>query len=88
MKTYVYVSIAQGALDSAQKYTTTITQPWITSGVESATQDPYILPDYGKLQVEKAAIRLADQAAEIVQAAWEKDDQRFTHQEREAAVQG
>lgn len=86
-KTHVYLGIAQGAFEAAREYTTTITRPWITSGVESATQDPYILRHYGELWIElRAANSLAEEAAAIVQAAWEKDA-NLTHQERgEAAI--
>ncbi|MEH2010284.1 acyl-CoA dehydrogenase family protein [Nostoc sp.] len=64
------------------EYTKTTTKPWMTSGVDSATQDPYILHDYGDFWIEiQAAIALADQAAEKVQAAWDKDAE-LTHQER------
>lgn len=86
-KTHVYLGIAQGAFEAAREYTTTITKPWITSGVESATQDPYILRHYGELWIElQAAITLTEVAAEIVQAAWEKD-LHLTYQERgEAAI--
>lgn len=87
MKTQIYLGIAQGALEAAREYTSTITRPWITSGVESATQDPYILRHYGELWTElEAAISLADKAVELVQAAWEKDV-TLTHEERgEAAI--
>jgi len=86
-KTHVYLGIAEGAFAAAREYTTTITKPWLTSGVESATQDPYILRHYGELWIElKAAISLTEAAAKIVQAAWEKD-LNLTHQERgEAAI--
>lgn len=81
-KTYVYLGIAKGALKSAREYTTTQTRPWITSGVDSATKDPYILHTYGELWIElKAAIALADNTAQKVQAGWEKAD-ALTHQER------
>jgi alkylation response protein AidB-like acyl-CoA dehydrogenase len=73
-KTYVYLGIAEGALANAQAYTQSTTKPWITSGVSSATQDPYILHHYGEFWVElQAAIAFADQVAQKVQAAWEKD---------------
>ncbi len=53
----------------------------------SATQDPYILRNYGEFWVElQAAITLADKAASILQTAWEKDV-KLTHEERgEAAI--
>lgn len=73
-KTYVYLGLAEGALTSAKQYTINHTKPWITSGVEKATQDPYILHHYGKFWTElQAATSLADQAAIQVQAAWEKE---------------
>ncbi|WNZ27001.1 monooxygenase [Leptolyngbya sp. NK1-12] len=86
-KTYVYLGIAEGALEAAKHYTITQTRPWITSGVDSATKDPYILYHYGEFWIElQAAISLADQTAEKVTAAWEKKA-ALTHQERgEVAV--
>ncbi|MHC5729987.1 MAG: acyl-CoA dehydrogenase family protein, partial [Nostoc sp.] len=81
-KTNVYLGITKGAFAAAREYTKTTTKPWITSGVDSATQDPYILHHYGDFWVEiQAAIALADQAAEKVQAAWDKDAE-LTYQER------
>ncbi|MGF2033976.1 MAG: acyl-CoA dehydrogenase family protein [Nostoc sp. CmiVER01] len=81
-KTNVYLGITKAAFAAAREYTKTTTKPWITSGVDSATQDPYLLHHYGDFWVEiQAAIALADQAAEKVQAAWEKDVE-LTHQER------
>ncbi len=72
-KTYVYLGIAEGALEAAKAYTTTSTRPWLNSGVESATKDPYILREYGNLWTElQAAIALADQAALEFQQAWDK----------------
>jgi alkylation response protein AidB-like acyl-CoA dehydrogenase len=73
-KTYVYLGITEGAFAAAREYTKTTTRPWITSGVESATQDPYILNHYGDFWVEiQAAVGLADKAAQKVQAAWDQD---------------
>jgi alkylation response protein AidB-like acyl-CoA dehydrogenase len=75
-KTYVYLGITEGAFETARDYTTTSTRPWITSGVEQAAKDPYILHHYGEFWIQlKAAIALADQAAQQVQTAWEKGDQ-------------
>ncbi len=81
-KTYVYLGIASGALSSAKQYTITQTKPWITSGVERATDDIYIQRRYGELWTElQAAIALADHTALQVQQAWEKDV-NLTPQER------
>lgn len=86
-KTYVYLGVAEGALSAAIDYTTTQTRPWITSGVDRASQDPYILHHYGEFWVAlQAAVALGDRTAAQVQAAWEKKD-ALTHQERgEVAV--
>jgi len=81
-KVHVYLGIAEGAFEAAKEYTTTMTRPWITSGVDRASQDPYILHHYGELWTElRAAMALVNQAAQQVQAAWEKGD-ALTHQER------
>lgn len=72
-KTHVYLGIAEGAFEAAKRYTTTMTRPWITSGLDSASKDPYILHHYGEFWTQlKAAIALAEQAAQQVQTAWDK----------------
>lgn len=83
----IYLGIAQGAFEAAKEYTTTKTRPWLTSGVDSATQDPHILHHYGDMWINlQAATALTDQAGELLQAAWEKE-QQLTPQERgECAV--
>ncbi|MBD2535832.1 acyl-CoA dehydrogenase family protein [Nostoc flagelliforme FACHB-838] len=86
-KTYVYLEIAEGALAAAKQYTVTQTKPWITSGVDSATQDPYILNHYGNLWAElQAAISLADKAASQVQQAWDKEVNLTFKERGEVAV--
>lgn len=86
-KTYVYLGIAKGAFKAAKNYTQNTSKPWITSGVDSATQDPYILHHYGELWTElKAAIALADQAAVKVQAAWDKDVNLTLQERGEVAI--
>ncbi len=86
-KTYVYLGIATGALASAQEYTKTTTRPWITSGVNAATQDPYTLHHYGEFWVAlQAAIALADQVAQQVQSAWEQDEALTLEERGEVAI--
>jgi alkylation response protein AidB-like acyl-CoA dehydrogenase len=73
-KTYIYLGVAEGAFIAAKDYTKTTTKPWITSGVNKTTEDPYILHHYGDFWVElQGAIALADRVAQQVQAAWEQD---------------
>jgi alkylation response protein AidB-like acyl-CoA dehydrogenase len=81
-KTYIYLGITEGAFDAARHYTTTMTRPWMTSGVDSASKDPYILHHYGELWMQlQAALALTQQAAQQVQAAWDKG-WALTHEER------
>lgn len=78
----IYLGIAQGAFATAKEYTTTVTKPWLTSGVERASDDPYILQNYGDLWVQlEAATCLTDKAGELLQTAWEKQ-QNLTEKER------
>jgi alkylation response protein AidB-like acyl-CoA dehydrogenase len=73
-KTNVYLGIAEGAFKAAQQYTTTQTRPWLTSGVERGSQDPYILHHYGDLWTQfQAAIALAEKTAQELQSAWDKE---------------
>lgn len=70
----IYLGIAQGAFAAAKNYTLPSSRPWLTSGVASASEDPHILKHYGELWVDlQAAAALADQAANLVQTAWEQE---------------
>ncbi|MEM6716713.1 MAG: acyl-CoA dehydrogenase family protein [Cyanobacteria bacterium P01_C01_bin.147] len=72
-KVYTYLGIAEGALNAAKDYTLTQARPWQSAGVDAASQDPYILQQYGELWAElQAAIALADRAATQVQWGWNK----------------
>ncbi|MEH2436604.1 MAG: acyl-CoA dehydrogenase family protein [Nostoc sp.] len=83
----IYLGIAQGAFEAAKTYTCTNTKPWVTSGVESATKDPYILQHYGKIWVDlQAAVYLTEQAGELLQAAWESEWSLTAKQRGECAL--
>ncbi|SMC85299.1 Acyl-CoA dehydrogenase [Kibdelosporangium aridum] len=63
--TQIYVGIAAGALAEAAEYTRGQARPWLLSGVEAASADPYILAGYGELVASlEAAGTLADRASE------------------------
>ncbi|OLP57783.1 acyl-CoA dehydrogenase [Xaviernesmea oryzae] len=65
-----YLGTAEGALATAIDYVRTTTRPWLTSGVERAAEDPYILERIGEFRASlRAAAALADQAALGVQTA-------------------
>ena len=81
------MGIAQGALAAAKQYTRTSTKPWLTSGVESATVDPYILQHYGNMWVDlQSATCLTDIAGELLQAAWEQEWNLTAEQRGECAI--
>lgn len=83
-----YIGTAEGALDAAIDYVRTTTRPWLTSGVEKASEDPYILERIGKFRAAlKASSALADAAAATVQSVLARG-RTVTAQERgEAAIE-
>ncbi len=86
IKVNVYLGIAQGVFAVAQDYTRTTSRAWMTSGVDKAAQDPYILHHYGELWVGlQAAAKLADDAAQTIQAASAKGP-ALTAEERADAL--
>ena len=83
----IYLGIAQGAFQAARAYTQTQTRPWLTSGVEQATADPYILHHYGEMWMNlQAATHLVDQAGESLQSAWEQEWNLTAEQRGECAI--
>lgn len=71
----VYQGLAEGALEQARGYTQSARRPWITSGVASASEDPYVLHRYGDMWVGlQAAGALTERAGELLAAAWEQAD--------------
>ncbi|MEA5449582.1 acyl-CoA dehydrogenase family protein [Leptolyngbya sp. CCNP1308] len=86
-KVFTYLGIAEGALKAARRYTVTESRPWLFSGVESASQDPYILHQYGELWAQlQAAIALSDQTAEQIQLGWQKKTALTFEERGEIAV--
>ncbi|MGE8496758.1 MAG: acyl-CoA dehydrogenase family protein [Pseudomonas sp.] len=71
--TQLYLGNAQGALDAALRYTRENTRPWPASGAAQASEDPFIQQRYGELWLRyRSAVPLAEQAAQRLQAAWER----------------
>ena len=86
--TNIYLGITLGAFEAAKEYTKTNTRAWLTSGVDQATDDPYILQHYGEMWMNlEAAILLADRATASVQRAWEKQEALTATERGECAVQ-
>ncbi len=85
-KTHVQLGVARSALEAAQEYGTTVNNSWSNSGIDSTINDSYASGIYSNLWIElNTAIRLADQVADMVQVAWEKEF-TLTHEEREEAA--
>ncbi len=71
--TQLYLGNAQAALDAALRYTREEARAWPASGVEQASDDPYNQLRYGDLWLRyRSALLLAEDAAQRLQAAWEK----------------
>jgi alkylation response protein AidB-like acyl-CoA dehydrogenase len=72
----IFLGLAEGALEEARNYTLATTRPWANAtGIGSATEDPYILANYGRFFVDlQAAHALTDIAGESLQRAWETGD--------------
>ncbi|TCM52806.1 alkylation response protein AidB-like acyl-CoA dehydrogenase [Rhizobium sp. PP-F2F-G48] len=81
-----YLGTAEGALAAALDYVRTTTRPWVTSNVERAADDPYILERVGEFTAAlKASAALADSAAAAVERALSKGHD-VTAEERGAAA--
>lgn len=72
----IFLGIAEGAFAEARDYTLAQTRPWIAAtGIESASEDPYILERYGRFFAGmQAAQALTDIAGESLQRAWESGE--------------
>jgi alkylation response protein AidB-like acyl-CoA dehydrogenase len=83
----IFLGIAEGALEEARNYTLAQTRPWIASTAQNATEDPYILANYGNFFVNlQAAQALTDIAGESVQRAWESGDAITENQRGKCAL--
>ncbi|HEY9104187.1 acyl-CoA dehydrogenase family protein [Chitinimonas sp.] len=71
--TNLYLGIAEGAYESALRYTRDEARAWFASGVPRSADDPFIQRRYGELRVKvRAAAALADEAARRLDAAFRK----------------
>lgn len=83
----VYLGIAQGALESAKEYTHTQRRAWPGSGVQKASEDPYVLARYGEMSVELRAARLlCDAAGSALDEAWQRREDTSAEDRGAAAL--
>ncbi len=78
----VYLGIAEGAFNSAKKYTQTEARRWLLSTADRQPNDPYALERSGEFWVTLESARaLNNRAAELLDRAWARDT-RLTETER------
>jgi alkylation response protein AidB-like acyl-CoA dehydrogenase len=83
----IFLGIAEGALEESRNYTRAQTRPWIASTAQNATEDPYILANYGNFFVSlQAAQVLTEIAGESLQRAWESGDAITENQRGKCAL--
>ncbi|ERS81079.1 hypothetical protein Q672_07120 [Marinobacter sp. EVN1] len=71
----LYTGIAEGAFEEARQFTLTLANPWLTSGVDASSEDPFIQRHYGELRVKlRSAQALADEAGRLVDHFLENPD--------------
>lgn len=69
---HVLLGTAEGAFAEAKQYTTNVTRAWITSNVQSASEDPYYIHRYGEFYVKlQASASLVQIANETLQSTWQ-----------------
>jgi len=69
--TNIYLGIAEGVLAQSSNYVNEFVQPWWASKAEFASEDPYVLRNFGEYWVEVAGARaLTDLAQQKFQATF------------------
>jgi alkylation response protein AidB-like acyl-CoA dehydrogenase len=87
MLTHLLYGIAQGALEESKAYVKAHTKPWISSDVEAAEQDPYIIQQYGEMSLNlHACSALIEKAVAEFDHAWKKEDALTKQQRGESGV--
>jgi alkylation response protein AidB-like acyl-CoA dehydrogenase len=85
--THVFLGLAEAALAAAKDYVRTRTRPWMSSKVESNTQDPYVLEHFGDMVTAlTGAQAAADRAADALERAWRRGDALTTDERGRLAV--
>ncbi|ESW79320.1 MULTISPECIES: acyl-CoA dehydrogenase family protein [unclassified Mesorhizobium] len=83
----LFVGSAQGALSEGRDYTVSQSRPWVYSGYENHTDDPFVQRKYGDLYIRTlAAAELADVAARSLDAAYGKGEALTLEQRGQTAI--
>lgn len=83
----LYLGIAGGAFNAARDYTREQSRPWFASGVDAASDDPFIQHRYGELWLLlRPAQVLADHAAHELERAFNKGPLLGARERGEVAI--
>jgi len=83
----LFVGSAQGALSEGRDYTVSQSRPWVYSGYENHTDDPFVQRKYGDLYIRTlAAAELADIAARSLDAAYSQGEALTLEQRGQTAI--
>ncbi|MER9683611.1 acyl-CoA dehydrogenase family protein [Mesorhizobium sp. M0184] len=83
----LFVGSAQGALSEGRDYTVSHSRPWVYSGYEKHTDDPFVQRKYGDLYIRTlAAAQLADIAACSLDAAYGQGEALTLEQRGQTAI--
>jgi alkylation response protein AidB-like acyl-CoA dehydrogenase len=83
----VFIGQAIGALEEAKDYTRTKSRPWVYSGHDRHSDDPWVKRVYGELHIRlRGAELLADSALEALNGAWAKGPALTATERGEAAI--
>jgi len=89
LMTHLYLGIAEGAFESARRYTLEQGRPWFAAGVARAADDPLLQQRYGDLWLKVRAAQLAAAAAvEGLQQALDRGEALSAQQRGEVAIAG
>ncbi|MEM5447235.1 acyl-CoA dehydrogenase family protein [Burkholderia sp. JPY164] len=73
--TNLFVGLAEGALEEARAYVLANGRPWVNSGVQHVSDDPFLQQRFGEMRVQSlAAAVLADRAGALLDAAWDEGE--------------
>ncbi|MBD1550413.1 acyl-CoA dehydrogenase family protein [Pseudomonas typographi] len=71
--TYIFLGIAEGALEEARQYTLKEGRPWFKSKAQHISEDPYILRHYGEFWIGLESVRvLTERACAQLDKAWNR----------------
>ena len=83
----LYLGIGLGAFNEARRYNRDEARPWFASGVAASVDDPFVQHRYGELWLLlRPAIALADQAAALLDAAFQRGAELTARERGEVAI--